>query len=111
MSTTIRRASDNEGGHRIHAQPRCRCSSAAIANGNATATTRRVQFRGIWSLSTDVHMTGAQSSVVHSQVEFNYIAAIKLKALGGASMTNLSGLPNAGVHNRGYNRAQWGGIM
>ena len=53
-------------------------------------------------------MPNAHAPGVHSQAGTNHITDIKRKELGGASATNCSGLPNAVVHNHGYEEAQWG---
>ena len=56
-------------------------------------------------------MTGAHAPGVRIQTGRNHIAAIKHEALGRASTTNLLGIPNAVLHNHGYNEAQWGGYQ
>ena len=53
-------------------------------------------------------MTSTHAPGLHSQVGRNHVADIKRDMLGRASATNPSGLPNAVVQNRGYDKAKWG---
>ena len=53
-------------------------------------------------------MTVVHALDISIQMGRNHIAAITCDDPGGTSMSNPSGIPNTGVHNREYKKVRWG---